>query len=147
MVRGQKKTQEYLSPSEHQALNDEKQELRATIKEIEEGAGEGSRSVSVDQLRKEEAKIDRMISERTPVNVRAIEKDKLAKEEKELEEAIAEGMPTRYEMQQPSKNPGAVRKHMEWDRRNFKNISRYVQIQRILRPMEPKSIEVLRKER
>jgi len=98
-------------------------------------------------LKNEINRIGAAIHHGTPGNIRAIEKDKLIKEEKELEDAIAKGMPTFYEMRQPTKNPGAVRKHMAWSRRNKQNIARYKQIQRILRPLEPKSIEVLRKEK
>lgn len=149
MVRGQKKQKEYLSPSELINLNDEKAELRSTLKELEEGAGSGNRGseVQAGQLNREIARIDNAINERTPVKARGIEKDALLKEEKELEEAIAAGMPTRFEMRRPTENPGAVRKHMEWGKRNQSRIERYVKIQRILRPMEPKSIEVLRKDK
>ena len=147
MTRGQKKQKEFLSPSELQGLKDEQAEIRSVIKEVEEGVGSGSRQADVGQLNREVRRIDKVIEERMPEKLRGLEKDKFAKEERELEERISEGMPTREEMRYPTKNPGAVRKHMEWDKRNAANISRYVYIQRQLRPEEPKSIEVLRKEK
>jgi len=117
----------------------------ALIKEVEDGAGDGR--VDVGRLREESKRLDRVIVDSSPVKTTGMTKDKFIKEEKELEEKIAEGMPTRYEMAQPTKNPGAVRKHMEWCKRNQANIERYVYIQRTIRPFEPKSIEVLRKEK
>ena len=147
MTRGQKKQREFLSPSELQGLKDEQAEIRSVIKEVEEGAGTGSKQADVGQLNREVRRIDKVIEERMPEKIHGIAKDNMAKEEKALEERIAEGMPTRDEMRYPTKNPGAVRKHMEWDKRNAANISRYVYIQRQLRPDEPKSIEVLRKEK
>lgn len=130
-------------------MQDEKQEIRATISELEGGAGVGSSGsgINVSNLKKQIDNIDRTIEERTPEKIHGVTKDRLYKEESALESKIAEGMPTRDEMQRPTKNPGAVRKHMEWCKRNQSQIERYVQIQRILRPMEPKSIEVLRKEK
>ena len=146
MTRGQKK-REYLSPSELQGLNDERAELQSVKKEMAEGAGIGARQADVSMIDKQIAGIDRAIEERTPEKIHGLVKDKVYKEEEALEAKIALGMPTRDEMRFPTKNPGAVRKHMEWCKRNEGNISRYVAIQRQLRPMEPKSIEVLRKEK
>ena len=147
MTRGQKKQRELLSPSELQGLKDEQAEIRSVIKDVEEGVGSGARQADVNQLNREVRRIDKVIEERMPEKIHGIAKDNLAGEEKALEAKIAEGMPTRDEMRYPTKNPGAVRKHMEWGRRNEGNISRYVYIQRQLRPNEPKSIEVLRKEK
>jgi hypothetical protein len=145
MVRGKGKAgpKELLTPSELQGLNEEKHDLESTIKEIEDGAGDGR--VSIDGLKNQIKKIDYAIHARTPDKPTAYAKDGLYAEEKRLEKEIAVGMPTRYEMRKPTENPGAVRKHLEWDARNKENIQRYVEIQRTLRPSEPKSIEVLRK--
>jgi len=147
MVRGQgtKKKQEYLSPSEIQHLQEEKRELESNIKEIESGVGGGQ--VNVAALQGQIKSLNNAIEERTAPKPTIITKDRLAAEEKELESAIAEGMPTRDEMRRPTRNPGAVRKHMQWGERNQQRIERYVEIQRILRPLEPKSIDVLRKEK
>lgn len=151
MTRGQKNNtlqKEFLSQSEIENLNDEKKELQSALREIESGTGAGTRAqIDPATLKRQIAQIEHAIQSRTPDDVRGAEKDKLVAEELELEEKIAEGMPTRWEMAQPSKNPGAVRKHMAWCNRNQQRIERYVKIQRILRPLEPKSIEVLRKEK
>ena len=150
MTRGQKKPkQEFLSPSEIQNLQEEKHELQSTIKELEGGAGVGSAGAAIDisGLKRQVSRIDHVIEERTPERVRGLDKDRMAKEESALEERIAAGMPTRDEMRYPTKNPGAVKKHMEWCRRNENDISRYVEIQSRLRPNDPKSIEVLRRDK
>ena len=126
-------------------MQDEKRELESTLREVESGAGDGR--VNVGAIKGEIQSLDNAIHERTAPKTTIITRDRLAAEEKELEKAIAEGMPTRDEMRRPSRNPGAVRKHLEWNKRNLDNIERYVEIQRILRPMEPKSIDVLRKEK
>lgn len=136
---------EYLSLSEVQNLQDEKRELEATVREIEGGAGDGR--VDAVRIKQEIRMLETAIGDRTPEKVSGPQKDRLCSEEKDLEKVIATGMPTRYEMARPTKNPGAVRKHMEWCKRNQASIERYVEIQRKIRPMEPKSIEVLRREK
>lgn len=138
-----------MSPSEIQSLTDEKRELESIIKEVGEGVGEGSSGSQIDlnKIKREIAGIQNAIDTRSAPVPKGADKDKLVKEEGELENLIAEGMPTRYEMQFPTKNPGAVRKHMEWCKRNQLRIERYVLIQKMLRPLEPKSIEVLRKDK
>jgi hypothetical protein len=128
-----------------QSLQEEKRELETTVREIEDGAGDGR--IDSTRIKAEILRIDNVIGEGTPNKIYGVQKDKLAKEEKELESRIGEGMPTVDEMRRPTRNPGAVRKHMEWCKRNQANIERYVEIQRQLRPLEPKSIEVLRRER
>ena len=139
------KKQEYLSPSEVQSLQEEKRELEASVREIEGGAGDGR--VDVSAMKGQIRNIDNAIGERTAPRPTSYQKDSMASEERKLEEKIAEGMPTADEMRRPTRNPGAVRKHMEWNMRNKDNIRRYVEIQRNLRPNEPKSIEVLRREK
>jgi len=152
MVRSKKavrrKPKEYLSPSERQSLEGEKRELETTISEMD-GSGKGTPAEQIDvgRLQGEIKRLDVAIQERTPAEARGIQKDKYIKEEKVLEETIGTGMPTWHEMRKPSMNPGAVRKHMNWCDRNQANIERYRELQRILRPMDPKSIENLRKEK
>jgi len=148
MVRGKGKSQ-YLSQSELESLKEEKKELEIALTEVKEGAGVGTSGSQVDisRIKRDMARLDAAVEAGTAPKPRAIEKDRLVAEEKELEESIAQGMPTQYEMRKPSLNPGAVRKHMEWSNRNQRDIQRYVEIQRILRPHEPKSIENLRREK
>jgi hypothetical protein len=70
----------------------------------------------------------------------------LAKEAQEIERKLQEGMPTREEMAHPSRNPGAVRKHLNWTARNNPLIQRYKTIQRTINPDDPHSIENLRRD-
>lgn len=150
MVRAKRapvKKQEYLSPSEREGLESEKRDLEHTLSEAESFGSGGAAQVDTSRLRSEINRLDVAIGERTPGQVRGIQKDKLVKEETEIEEKLVEGMPSWYEMRQPTKNPGAVRKHMAWCTRNKPLIERYREIQRILRPLEPKSVESLRKEK
>jgi hypothetical protein len=130
-------------------LKEEKKELESALKEIEGGTGVGTAGSQVDvgKIKREIARIDMVIGDGTAPKPKASEQDQLVREEKELEDQIAEGMPTRDEMRHPARNPGAVRKHMEWGNRNQAKIQRYVAIQRILRPRDPKSIENLRKDK
>lgn len=146
MVRGRPK-KEYLSPTEIQGLKEEQREIQDTIRQVEDGVGVGARSADVTALKRQSENIDRIVAEGSAPEVRGANKDRLWKEEKELEEKIAEGMPSRDEMRYPHRNPGAVRKHLAWSARNERSIERYREIQRTLRPMEPKSIEVLRREK
>lgn len=138
-----------MSQSEQIALKEERNELNVALKEVEEGAGQGTAGSQVDtgRIKREISRIDSILEQSVAPSVRSSEKDRLEKEEAELERIIAEGMPTQYEMRQPSKNPGAVAKHIAWSNRNQQNITRYVQIQKLLRPGEFKSIENLRKEK
>ena len=133
-----------LSQTELAGLEDQKKELEATIRESEDG--DRAKGADVSELRRQVSRIDHAIETRMPEEARGKSKDALVREEREIEDRLIVGMPTRYEMENPHKCPGAVRKHMAWDARNTKLIRRYVEIQRILRPEEPKSIEELRSE-
>ena len=136
---------EILSQSELQGLQEEKRDLENSINDARESQG-ASRNIDVAAAQAKIRRIDHAIEIRTPDNVRGLKKDSLVREEREIEDKLIEGMPTRYEMEHPNKCPGAVRKHMSWDFRNKALIQRYVEIQRVLRPEEPKSIEELRTE-
>jgi hypothetical protein len=150
MVRGKGtvvETKETLSFTEKEGLLDEKKELQATLSEIQANPGSSKAGmIDTSTLRAKINRIDHAINIREVEQVRGKSKDSLYREEREIEDHLAQGMPTRYEMDHPARCPGAVRKHMAWDARNKQAIQRYVEIQRILRPEEPKSIEELRKE-
>jgi len=150
MVRGKGTSgKQYLSQSELEALQDEKRELQVALNEIKGGTGVGTAGSAVDisKIERDIKRVDEVIEQGKAPEARGRAKDDLVEEERELELAIAAGMPTVHEMRKPAANPGAVRKHMQWGERNFSNIKRYVEIQKILRPLEPKSIENLRRER
>jgi len=143
-----KAVKKLLSQREIEGLEEDKRELETSLSDSNEyGRGTAAEQVDRSKVKYEIKKLADAIHEGTPVKPRSIEKDKLVKEEGQLEEEISAGMPTWYEMRQPTKNPGAVRKHMAWSDRNKVKIRRYKQIQRMLRPLEPKSIENLRKEK
>lgn len=137
-----------MSQSEREAIQSERRELEDTLNELE-GYGKGTQAEQIDahRIKSEIQRLDNAVSARTPKEVRGVQKDKLMAEEKEIEDALKVGMPTWFEMRKPSMNPGAVRKHMNWLVRNNPRIERYREIQRILRPMNPKSIESLREEK
>lgn len=148
MTRGKKKVKEYLSPSERDSLKSEVKDLEGSLRDMEGyGSGTAGEQVNKTAIKGEISRLEHAIDERTPRTPRAVEKDKYVKEEQEIENALSDGMPTWYEMNKPSKNPGAVRKHLNWLTENKVRIKRYREIQRILRPLDPKSIESLRKER
>jgi len=148
MVRGKKPPveQEYLSQSERENLESEKKDLENTLAQAE-GFGQGTEGLDVAAIKRDIARLDHAIGERTPQSARGKEKDALIKEEREIEEKLQVGMPTDFEMRQPHRNPGAVKKHQNWLSRNNPLIERYRTIQRILRPFDPKSVESLRKDR
>jgi hypothetical protein len=133
-----------LSSSEIAQLNDEKKELQNILQE----AGDKDRATNVDiyAIQNRIKLIENQLTARETPEVSGSMKDKLIREEKDIEDKLIVGMPSRREMAMPHKFPQAVRKHMAWDARNDKLIRRYVEIQNILRPEEPKSIEELRKD-
>lgn len=149
MVRGKGKRQrEILSVTERDNLLDQRRELEDILKERENyGSGTPAEQIDVAKIKHQIAMINRAIEDRTPATPRGANKDRLLKEVEELAEKIKEGMPTRYEMDQPHKNPGSVRKHMTWESRNRGNIERFRELQRILNPGMEISIETFRKEK
>jgi hypothetical protein len=135
-----------LSHTEIATLEDEQKEIQSTIREAEDK----DRAVGIDvaQLKARADHIDRELEARAVESVRGVNKDKIVREEREIEDfLVSSGMPTQYEMDHPARCPGAVRKHLKWLDRTRKAVARYVEIQKILRPEEPKSIEALRKEK
>lgn len=148
MVRGSGKTKELLTPSEKEGLLDQKRELQDTLKETQQ-YGKGTSAEQLDQaaLQRQINRIDTVIAEREPPKLRGVQKDDLAKEAQKIEEELMDGMPTREEMRFPARNPGAVRKHMNWLNRNNPKIERYRYIQRLINPDAPRSVENLRREK
>jgi hypothetical protein len=151
MTRGkgkQSRPKEILSASEKEAIIDQRKELEATLKERESyGVGTKAEQIDVAKVTAEIKRLDQAIADRLPPKVRGVQKDRMAKEAESIEESLRAGMPTRDEMRFPGKNPGAVRKHMNWVKRNAGNIERYRNIQRTLNPQDPRSIENLRRDK
>ena len=134
---------EILSHSEIQGLKEEKHDLEVSIQEAKESHG-ASRNIDVAQAQAKIRRIDHAIEIREVPEARGLKKDSLVREEREIEDRLVVGMPTRFEMDHPARCPGAVRKHLSWLSRNNPLIERYVEIQKILRTEEPKSVEELR---
>ena len=116
-----------LNESEISTLRDEQREIDNTIKEVSEPGG--YRSIDVNKLKEKSNHIQREIERRTPVILKGNAKDKLIMEERNLADKLAIGIPTHYEMDRPAKNPGAVDKNLNWNKRNAANIQRWVEIQ------------------
>ncbi len=139
-----------MSPSELQGLKSEEAEIRGVLRQLSEGAGAGTRAESAidkGRLRKQAEMYHRKIQEHTPKRATGATKDKLAKEAKRLETQIKQGMPTREEMWNLKKHPGAPHKNLSWEERNQARIQRWKQIQRRLEPGDStaSNIEKLRR--
>jgi hypothetical protein len=149
MVRGSGKTKEMpLSSSEKENLLDQKRELQYTLKETQQyGKGTSAEQIDQTKIQRQITQIDQTIQDREPPKLKGSQKDELAEEAKRIEEELREGMPTRDEMSFPAKNPGAVRKHMNWSAKNVQRIERYRYIQRVINPDAPRSVENLRREK
>ena len=139
-----------LSVTEIETLKDERAECAQALREAE-GFGIGGPGEQIDKakIKAQMDHYDREIEAATPKKMSSRNKDSLGREAKQLEEFFKTGMPTRYEMEKPHKNPGAVRKHMKWISEKEKPgyVERYREIQRINNPGEETSIETLRKEK
>jgi len=153
MVRGQKPKQ-VLSESELKTLREERKEVQDTLNTVDgargqEKYGEGTPAGNVDRaaLNRQDKKLEQAIKDGSPTVLRGGQKDKAVSEAGELESHITDGMPTRDEMQRPLHHPGAVQKHMNWEKRNLHNILRWKQLKRQLNPGDPttSSVENLRK--
>jgi NMD protein affecting ribosome stability and mRNA decay len=66
-----------------------------------------------------------------------------------LKERIIQGMPSRFEMDHPAKCPGAIHKHLNWDKRTQDDRARYRFIMKQLDPDDPTAcdLEKFRKEK
>ncbi len=149
MTRG--KGKQVLSPSERESLLDEKRELENALKDAESGEyGKGtSAAVDTTALKRQIAGIDQALEKGEAPKLSSQERAAMAKEAEVLKERIIQGMPTRYEMDHPAMCPGAVRKHMNWDKRTQADRARYRFIMQNLDPEDPTSadLEKFRKEK
>ena len=142
MVRGKKR--EILSVSERMVLEDEKREAEMLKKQAQAEPG-FKRGVDEGALNNRIADMDKKLYESRAPRMSAASKDSAYGEMKELEGKLKDGMPTRSEMMHPSRHPGAIRKHMSWDKRNKENIKRYKELARGLDPEAPANYESLRR--
>jgi len=136
-----------LTIGERQDIVGQRQEAEATLKFVNENPAAVAPGVDKARLKKEIERYDNILHEGTAQKVSGLNKDKLIKEAQRLRDEIKQNMPTREEMDHPAKNPGAVSKHMMWNKRNQKNIEQYKQIQRQIEPDDPTatSVENLRR--
>jgi len=141
MTRGKKK--KILSYSERQGLEDQKRDAEALKREAESPGR--TREINLGAVDAEIKHLDKELHDGRAPKVSGARKDNLHKKAKELEGRIKEGMPTRAEMDHPGRNPGSVRKHMNWDKRNKDNIREYKEIMRHLEPEAPVNLEALRR--
>lgn len=148
MVRGKGIQGQVLNQTEIETLRDQKRELEAVFRDKDEyGKGTAAESIDVEQIQREIRRIDSvLVSQDQSRKLSASELDKAMKRMDEIEEICSKGMPTSYEMDKPHKNPGAVRKHLEWSARNAKIIAEYKQLRNITQDYG-RSIESLRKDR
>ena len=148
MVRPKGKVPEFLSTTEKDVLNEQKKDLETQLKDIKEfGAGTPAAQMDQSAISQQIKRIDNVIENRSAPKVSGSRKDELYKECLQIREVLVQGMPTKYEMDHPAKCPGAVRKHLNWLRKNSVLIERHRTIQRLINPDEPESVEDLRKEK
>ena len=140
MVRSKKRI---LSYSERMTLEDQKRDAESALRE----AKDPSRSRQMDQaaIQKEIQHLDKALHDGQAPRLSGVKKDALAKEAKELASKLKEGMPTKAEMMYPARHPGAITKHIKWDKRNAERVARFKEIQRSLNPDAPVNIESLRR--
>lgn len=139
---------EFLSKTERDVLDEQKKDLQTQLKDIKEfGAGTPASQMDSSAIQNQIKRIDKVIEEREAPKVSGTRKDELYKECQQIREVLVQGMPTKYEMDHPAKCPGAVRKHLNWLRKNTTLIERHRTIQRLINPDEPESVEDLRKEK
>jgi hypothetical protein len=141
-----------LSISEREALIDEKKDAEATLKDVQSGEyGVGTSGSQIDQnaLKRRIDHLDKALHDGLPPKVRAKTKDELSKEAEMLRGRIQEKMPSKYEMDNPHLCPGAVRKHINWDKATQSDRERFREIMRTLEPDDPTAVDVekLRREK
>jgi hypothetical protein len=149
MTRGKGKY--ILSSSERAGLLEEKRDLENALREAERGEyGKGTRaSVDTAALRREIARIEDALQKGEAPKLTPEKREEMVKEAEMLKERITQGMPTRYEMDHPAKCPGAIQKHLNWDKRTEGDKARYRFIMKQIEPDDPTAcdLEKFRKEK
>jgi hypothetical protein len=115
-------TKTYLRPNQIREMESEKATL---LKQLESPYIENK-----GQVRKQLGMLTHNLESQTPPDLDGEKRDKIAKEAAQLKEEILQGMPSAEEMR---KNPpGAVGKHMAWEKRNKTKILRWKNCQLML---------------
>jgi len=152
MVRSKATTVEkvvnVLSESERETLRELKAEAEDTLKHTGEfGKGTSAEQIDEGRVKAEIAHYEKALHDGSPV-VRGKKYDDLVREGMRISEILEKGLPTRDEMRHPSKNPGAVRKHLKWVHSHAEANARYENIRKTLgADCELPSVEQLRKEK
>ena len=134
MTRGLSAKKKILSISEREGLISEKKDLETNLKDASQyGGGQVNTGVIKQQI----SNLDKALVEGSAPRIAGLKKDALWAEAKQLKEEIMAGMPTQFEMDHPGRAPGAVHKHLNWDKRNADKIRRFKDIMRILEPQDP----------
>jgi hypothetical protein len=146
MVRGKGVAKQILSPGEIKDLQMERKEIETNMRELDEGAGAGTRAAAINRanLQKAQQRLDKTIVDHSPKVIRGGDKDRLASKAQELREKISQGMPSYDQMWKPTAHPGIVRQNLDWQRRNAGNINEYKQVMRQLEPGDPSASSVER---
>ncbi len=126
---------EVLSVAEREALKRELKDIERESTHKETGSNR-SDGINRDVMKRQASRLDKAIHDRTP-NLSPEEKNKVYKRAQELEDKIRVGMPTRNEMEQPERHPGAIRKQYEWNKRNSKDIKEWKNCKRSLDKDDP----------
>lgn len=133
-----------LSENEVRSLREEKKELESTMNQSEFGRGTAAEQIDKKALAGQIRRIDSAIQAGTAPKLGGSQKDKLASEARQLAEAIKSGMPNQNEMDNPRKNPGAIRKNQLWEKNQRGNIERWKQVMRTIEPGDPTASNVER---
>jgi len=139
-----------LTLGERQDIVGQKAEAEASLRYAEENqVGGAGGAIDKNKLKAEINRYDAILHEGTPARISGMKKDALIKEAEGLANEMRKNMPTQDEMDHPSKNPGAVQKHIKWGDRNVQNIKRYKEIMRQVEPDDPTNtnIDRLRREK
>lgn len=137
-----------LTPAEKESLLDQKAELEDTLKQIQQfGVGTAASQIDVTSIERQIKWLEATMDYGALPEIKGKHKDDLIKEADQIEEILKVDMPCREEMRHPARYPGAVRKHLNWNKKNHGRIERYRQIQRLINPEAPKSVEELRRDK
>jgi len=144
MTRGKGKAK-ILSQGERESIVGLKQEAESNLREAKQyGAGTQATGIDQSKIVAEIKHYDKVLAEGTAPKVRGSVKDEMRAEVKELQAKLQAGLPTRYEMDNPGRCPGAVHKHLNWMKRNDSNVARFREIQRTLEPDDPTATDIER---
>lgn len=142
------KSQYIMSQSELKNLKEEARDNRQLLSQMErEGYGNGNGKASgfdKSRILKQASQLEALAERHSAPKVSGATKDKLAKQAAELRHKISEGMLTSAEMNNPRRSPNAPIKHLEWEKRNSKNIYEYKQLMRRIEPNDPGASSVER---